>query len=55
MNNIERGGFYFIDEYCMVTVWFGKPNESESEYVMSIAKVYLGDLIAGLTAVKTQK
>lgn len=52
---IERSGLYFEMVDDVLTVTLGFPGEGESEHILEIHKQYLPDLIAGLTAVKTQK
>lgn len=50
---IERNGFYFLIKSAdIIEIWYGEPNEPESEFVGSFHKVFLPAIIAGLTALK---
>ena len=46
-----RGPYFFKKEGPITTVWFGDPNTSEAEYVMTIHEDWIEVLIATLKLV----
>lgn len=47
-----RGHFYVVEDENLVHVWLGKPDDHESERILSIHRSYLPLLIASLRMVE---
>lgn len=50
---IERGEFCIISKNDIVSVSLGNPNKPDSEFLFSVHKVHVKDIIAGLTAINS--
>ena len=46
-----RGRFHIVEDESLVHAWLGKPDDPESEWILSIHRSYLPALIASLRMV----
>ena len=49
---IIRGNMHFVIDGETIQCWLGDPNESESEFIFVVHKIYAKDIIAGLTCIQ---
>ena len=44
--------FHIVSKEHLVEVWLGEPNDAESEYILTINKFWLPELITALKGVR---
>ena len=51
-SKFKENPFHIVSKEHLVEVWLGEPNDAESEYVLTIDKFWLPELIAKLKQVR---
>ncbi len=51
-SKFKENPFHIVSKEHSVEVWLGEPNDTESEYILSIHKSWLPELIVKLQEVK---
>ncbi len=50
--SLKENPFHIVRKEHLVEVWLGEPNDAESEYILTIHKFWLPELIAKLKEVR---
>lgn len=50
--SLKENPFHIVIKEHLVEVWLGEPNDAESEYILTIDKFWLPELIAKLKQVR---
>ena len=50
--SLKENPFHIVRKEHLVEVWLGEPNDAESEYILSIDKFWLPELITKLKEVR---
>jgi hypothetical protein len=51
-SKLKENPFHIVSKENLVEVWLGEPNDAESDYILSIDKFWLPELIAKLKEVR---
>lgn len=51
-SKFKENPFYIVSKEHLVEVWLGEPNDAESEYILTIDKFWLPELITKLKEVR---
>jgi hypothetical protein len=51
-SKLKENPFHIATKEHLVEVWLGEPNDAESDYILSIDKFWLPELIAKLKEVR---
>jgi hypothetical protein len=51
-SKFKDNSFHIVSKENLVEVWLGEPNDAESEYILTIDKFWLPELIAKLKEVR---
>ena len=49
---LKENPFHIVSKENLVEVWLGEPNDAESEYILTIDKFWLPELITKLQEVR---
>ena len=50
--SLKENPFHIVSKEHLVEVWLGEPNDAESDYILTIDKSWVPELVAKLTEVK---
>ena len=50
--SLKENPFHIVSKEHLVEVWLGEPNDAESEYILTIHKFWVPELIAKLKEVR---
>jgi hypothetical protein len=51
-SKLKENPFRIVSKEHLVEVWLGEPNDAESEYILTINKFWLPELITALKGVR---
>lgn len=51
-SKLKENPFHIVSKENLVEVWLGEPNDAESDYILSIDKFWLPELITALKGVR---
>ncbi len=51
-SKLKENPFHIVSKEHFVEVWLGEPNDAESEYILTINKFWLPELITALKGVR---
>jgi hypothetical protein len=51
-SKLKENPFHIVSKEHFVEVWLGEPNDAESDYILSIDKFWLPELITALKGVR---